>query len=123
MLDNSQTLTINTTERTYTQVYDAEFAKELASGSCSVRKANITNGNSILKIGTSESKGVERHQILVRDKTVVDNAEKIDQAYVVASFASDDPTAAARTAAILVGLANWLTGTSGLIPKVLAGEQ
>lgn len=123
MLDTTQNVTVSGTTRTYTTVWDQEFAKDLATGSTSVRKAPITNGNSILKISHAESKGVERHQVFLRDKIIVDGAVGQEQAHIVITCAADDPSSVARAKALAVGLCSECVSESGeLLDDVLAGQ-
>lgn len=123
MLTDSQTVTVSSQERTYVQAFDAEFAKDIANGAGSVRKTAITDGNSILKIANAANKGVERHQIMLRDKVArEDGTERIRQAYLVLSFSEDDPTELTATVELGKGLLAKAAET-GLLARVCAGES
>lgn len=126
MLADQQTITVSTVPRTYEKTWDAEFAKEIAEGSTSVRKASLTDGNSILRVSHSESKGVERHLVSVRDKTQAAGEEDptIVQAHVVLTCPADDPTEAANVVALAQGLLEEITASSNaILTAVVAGQS
>jgi hypothetical protein len=102
--------------------WDQEFAKDLQSGSASIRKAPITNGNSILKFQNSEQKGVERHTVFTRDKQVTTEATSQEQISVILTNAADDPASQARLVALANGVMDYLQ-TEGLLTRLVAGEM
>lgn len=122
MLNDNQDITVDATARTYTKVWDQEFAKEIADGTTTVRKAPITNGNSILKISHSETKGVERHLVFVRDKMTIEGVSCQEQAYLVVTCAADDPASKARAVNIALGLGAKVA-EANFLPSVLDGQS
>lgn len=121
---SDQTITVSGVERTYTPGWDAEFAKDIADNSASIRKAPLTGGNSILKYAHSEQKSVERHQMFLRDKTASDGVTNQEQAYIVLTCKADDPASALRAIALGAALCTHATASSNaILTQMVAGQM
>lgn len=125
MFTDPTTLTINSVGRNYTTAWDGEFGKDIAAGNTVVKKVAITNGNSLLRISHSESKGVERHLFAVRDCiNAGQDTEQVVSAHVVITFPTDDTSAQTNATSLAMGAISALTATAGaLLVKLAAGEM
>lgn len=121
-MNDTQSITVNGTERTYDKTWDQEFRKEIAEGNTSVRKAPLPGGNSILKISHNETKGVERHTIFVRDKILAEMGTEQEQVTVIGTHKADDPASEARLLLLIDGIATKLQ-EEGFASDVVAGQM
>lgn len=122
MLNDTQTLTISTVARDYEEAWDPRYQEEVASGAASLRKAVITDGESLLRIAHSQSKqGVKRHVASVRDE-VVDSDGVIHpvQFHLVWTYDADDPTGPSRAIALGAGCRDWV---SAVETDILKGQS
>lgn len=126
MFTDPQTITVSASAREYNASWDSELAKEIAKGSTSVKKCNITNGNSLLRFSHSEAKGVERHMTGVRDKIFNSETGLEDHqvgVHVVITCPSDKPAAASEAVALASGFLSYLAADSGaVLASVVAGN-
>jgi hypothetical protein len=124
-MEDVQTVTIAGIDRAYNRSWDGEDRKDLAKGNASVRKVDITDGNSKLKVIQDETGTIEKHIVQLRDKRVLSgnpSAEVIEQISVTATHKTDDPLAIARCKALLKGLAAKLQ-TDAFLDAFLAGQM
>lgn len=123
-MDTNQTITINSAAREYIPTWDKEFAKDVADGSASIRKANITGGNSVEKIAHAETKGISRHQVFLRDKALIDEVTEQEQAYIVVTHKADNPASELRALALAKGLCAYCGAEDGeILSQVIAGQM
>lgn len=123
MFNDPQTITVSGTARDYVSAWDAEFSKELATGAASIRKKDLPDGNSVLRIAQSEQKGQERHLIALREKHISDDGTSIVRAYIVIENPADNPSLATEAIALGVGLCSYVTASSAaVLTAVVAGQ-
>lgn len=121
-MDTTQTVTIDNSARSYVPTWDGEFAKDLAAGNSSVRKAALANGNSILKIKQGENGSVESHSLLLRDRQIIDTIQEQEQVTITVTNRSDSPASILRAAKIVAGIATKL-GDSAFVQEFLSGQM
>lgn len=119
---DTATITVDGSARTYKRAFVPKYAKQIASGNTACLKADITDGQSILRISHESVGNVQRHLVSVEDITVdTDGVQHIEKTHRVLSCAEGDPTAETRLENLDDGFDSYLA-TAGLKTSIVNGE-
>lgn len=113
MFTDTISVTVSTVQRDHVKAWDKDFQAEIASGSTSIRKAAITDGESLHRIShSSPKKGRERH-LEQMVETVIDTAdvERVRKVHIVLEH-DDTPAERAAVIALAEGFIASLTSTN-----------
>jgi len=72
MFTDSISVTVNSVERVHVKAWDKDFQAEIAAGSTSIRKADITDGESLHRISHSSLKSDRLRHLEQMVETVTD---------------------------------------------------
>jgi cation transport regulator ChaC len=114
MLSDTISITVNGTARDYKRV--------LSSGPGIIRRAVITDGESLLTINHETKKGVDRALVKVQDTTTDSTTGEVTVEtvhMVVATKDGSDPSNAEKLATDGIG---YFLNTAGVMSQILFGE-
>lgn len=121
----SQTITVDSVERTYKKAFVPKYAKQLQAGNTVTLKCDTTApqaGTSILRVSHDESKGVQRHLVSIEDITVdADGVEHIRKVHTVLSCDTGSPTEETDVEDLSDGFDSWFAG-AGIKDAIINGE-
>jgi hypothetical protein len=118
-INGTQSITVNSVARSYVEAVHSAYAKQLAAGNTRVKRATITDGESLLRYShdTTNIKGIERHVVSIEDRLTTDGESTIARIAVTLTVPE---TGAQDTSAKLLaaGFLTWLND-SGRIEDLL----
>lgn len=100
MFSDTISVTVDSVQRDHTRAWDAAFSKQIAAGNTSIRKAGITDGESLVRVSHEESSARKRH-LAQMVETIVDSdgVTRVRKVHLVVEY---DDTVAEKAAANLL---------------------
>lgn len=120
----SQTVTVNSEDRTYNPGWAAKYAGDLKRGNTAIKKCAITGGSSILRFTHDEKNGVERHILSLEDRispVSTEDEEQLDKIQITLTCKANDSAAATRLTQLAIGAAAYVQ-SAGVLDSIFAED-
>lgn len=113
MFSDTISVTVNSEQRDHVKAWDRDFQAQIASGSTSIRKADITGGESLHRISHSSLKNDKLRHLEQMVESVVDSSDVARERKVHIVLEHDDtPDEKAATLLLAEGFVASLSSTN-----------